>query len=103
MTLGLCWGHFGHMEVLLGHFGPLWGYSGAALSSLWGGSLLAYEGGFRKFWGRFGVTLSSLWAYSSHMKMTLDWLSYRPWCIKVNFQKILVFPMNFNDFTHFSQ
>ena len=37
------------------------------------------------------------------MKMSLEWLSYRPWCIKVNFQKILVFPMDFNDFTHFSQ
>ena len=24
MTLGSCWGHFGHMEVPLGHSGPLW-------------------------------------------------------------------------------
>ena len=35
------------------------------------------------------------------MKMSLEWLSYRPWCIKINFQKILVFPMDFNAFIHF--
>ena len=37
-TLGSCWRHFGHMEVPLGHLGPLWGYFGATLSSL-GGNL----------------------------------------------------------------
>ena len=36
VTLGSCWGHFGHMEVLLGCFGSLWGYFVGTLRSLWG-------------------------------------------------------------------
>ena len=36
MTLGLCGGHFGHMEVPLGHLGSLWGYFGFTLGALWG-------------------------------------------------------------------
>ena len=36
VTLGSCGGHFGHMEVPLGHLGSLWGYFGPTLGALWG-------------------------------------------------------------------
>ena len=36
MTLASCGGHFGHVEVPLGHLGSLWGYFGSTLGALWG-------------------------------------------------------------------
>ena len=36
MALGPCGGHFGYMEVPLGHLGSLWDYFGTTLGALWG-------------------------------------------------------------------
>ena len=113
---GSCGGHSG---VVLGHFGvivaSLWGdfevmwgalraYGGAigspwvTLGLIWPhfvsglGSPLGYEGGFGGFGGCFGVTLSSLRAYFWRMRMILRCLWCHLGCMKVNFQKLLIFP-----------
>ena len=40
VTFGWLWGHvgghFGHVEVPLGHLGSVWDYFGATLGALWG-------------------------------------------------------------------
>ena len=58
VTLGSCWGHFGHMEVLLehlGHFGltlePLEAHCGGIWGSFWRMKVAL---------GGFGVVLGSL-------------------------------------------
>ena len=65
---------------------------GATLGALWG-HLLGYEGGFGLLWCRFGITLSSLRAYSWHMRMILGYLWCHLGCMKVNFQKLIIFPL----------
>ena len=78
-TLGPLWGHLGHfgatldplwgtLGVLCGHFGMIW----ALLSSHFGTTLT-----------HFGVTL----VYGGHCVGIL-----------IDFQEILIFPMNFNNF-----
>ena len=69
---------------------------GATLGALLG-HFLGYEGGFGVLWGRFGVTLSLLRAYFWHMRMILGCLWCHLGCMEVNFQKLFIFPMNFND------
>ena len=76
MTLGSGWGRFGHMEVLLVPFGPLWAYFlhwrvtlgapwrhfGANVGirgSLWDDSGVTLG----SLWGHFGTTLGPLWVY----------------------------------------
>ena len=77
VTLGLCWGHYGHMEVLLGHFGPLWGYSGAALSSLWGNLGVTFGVWrwlwevFGSFWGHSELTLGLFLAYEDDFGLVI--------------------------------
>ena len=108
-------GHFGVIVAsLYDEFGVMWGalwaYGGgigspwASLWFLWRhfgsvvGSLLGYESGFGVLWDRFGVTLNSLRAYFWHMRMILGCLWCHFGCMKVNFQKLFIFQMSFNDF-----
>ncbi len=55
VTLGSCWGHFGHMEVPLGHFGPLWVHFKLIVGESGGNSWRMKVAS-----GYFGVALGSL-------------------------------------------
>ena len=111
LTLESLWVYFGVTSGWLWvTLAPLWaneGGIGSPWASLWllwfhfgsvVGSPLAYEDGFGVRRGRFGVTLSSLRTYFWHMRMILGCLWCNFGCIKVNFQKLLIFPMNLNEF-----
>ena len=83
--------------VILGHSGIIWG-------SLWRS--------FGAFWGDCGVTLGWLWGtwrvLWRHSVLTLSlflacandlgWLWCHLGCMKVNFQKLQIFSMDFHDF-----
>ena len=94
MTLGSCWGRFGHMEAPLGHLGPLWGHFGITLRILWGGiwgSLWAYEGGFGTLWGDSELTLGPVLAYGDDFGMVI----VSSWVYKMQFFKNNKFPNAF--------
>ena len=55
VTLGSCWGHFGHMEVPLDHFGPLWSHFKITLGAFGG-----HCGRMEVALGHFGVALGAL-------------------------------------------
>ena len=104
VIVALLWGGFGVMWEALWAYGGAIGLPWVTLGLLWPhfgsivGSLLGYGGGFGVLWGRFGLTLSSLRPYFWHMRMILGCLWCHLGCMEVNFQKLLIFPMNFNDF-----
>ena len=73
------------------------------------GPSLAYVGAFGatlgSLWRHFGVTLEPLWGHFGyirmtlgHFRMTLGSLWNHFGCIRVDFQKTFIFPIDFNDF-----
>ena len=104
VTVASLWGGFGAMWGALWAYGGANGSPGVTLGLPWChfgsivGSLLGYEGGFGRLGGCFGIILSSLRTYFWHMRMILGCLWCHLGCMEVNFQKLLISPMNFNDF-----
>ena len=96
----IIWDNLEEMAVTLVHLGVLWRHFGVTLGPLWD-----------HFWyiklilEHFWISLESSWGHFGHTFGIWGCFWYdhgvvlRAFeCMKVNFQKILVFAMNFNDF-----
>ena len=82
---GAYWGHldalWGHLGVTVEHFGGTWGSPGDTFGSLWS----VWE----SLWTTFGSLWCYFWMYEGCFGATFSY-----------FQNMLIFPMNFNDFTY---